>query len=103
MRRTTSNRGQPEGLAKQLADLNRLDGKCLKERWLRLYGAQPPPCLSSSLLLRTPRAVKQSPRISGSNARESSLMRMAIALSSSPSSAQAARHARISCEPWIVG
>ena len=52
MRRTTSNRGQPEALAKQLADLDRLDGKGLKERWLGLYGAQPSPRLSSSLLVR---------------------------------------------------
>jgi len=52
MRPTTSNRGQPEGLAKQLADLDRLDGKGLKERWRKLYGADPPPRLSPTLLVR---------------------------------------------------
>ena len=52
MQRTASNRGQPEGLAKQLANLDRLDGKGLKERWGKLYGAQPPRGLSRSLLVR---------------------------------------------------
>jgi len=50
--RTASNCGQLEGLARQLADLGRLDGKGLKERWLKLYGAQPPRGISPSLLVR---------------------------------------------------
>ena len=52
MQRTASNPGQPEGLAKQFADLDRLDGKGLKERWRKLYGAQPPPGVSPALLVR---------------------------------------------------
>src|SRR5262249_23092538 len=52
MQRTASNPGQPEGLAKQLADLDRLDEKGLNERWRKLYGAQPPPGISPALLVR---------------------------------------------------
>jgi hypothetical protein len=52
MQRTASKRGQPEGLAKQLADLDGLDGKGLRERWRKLYGAQPPPGLNPALLVQ---------------------------------------------------
>ena len=52
MQRTASNRGRSEGLAEQLANLDRLGGKGLKERWGKLYGAQPPSGLSPSLLVR---------------------------------------------------
>jgi len=45
MGRTASNRSQPEGLARQLADLDRLDGKGLKER--------PPPALTGFIVWLT--------------------------------------------------
>src|SRR5262249_26338837 len=71
MQRTASNPGQPEGLAKQFADLDRLDEKGLKERWRKLSGVQPPPGSTRALLVRaiayrlqekTLRGLKPSPR-----------------------------------------
>jgi Protein of unknown function (DUF2924) len=48
MKRTTADGAA--GLAEQLTQLGGLDGESLKQRWRDLYGAEPPPRVSRSLL-----------------------------------------------------
>jgi len=41
----------PRSLSEELADLQNLDVRSLKQRWRRLYGTEPPAKISRSLLL----------------------------------------------------
>jgi Protein of unknown function (DUF2924) len=44
--------GNPEDVAREVASLGALDAAALKQKWLALYRAEPPPRLRRSLMIR---------------------------------------------------